>query len=209
MNFNYLVLEGPDFSGKSSLREDIENHLREVGRDYDIVREPGGTALGEQLRSMVLNVREEEPISSEAELFIMLASRAQLIQRKVLPALEAGKLVLSERGGPSTQVYQCHDEALRDTFRQYTKIACPLNPLYIFLELDYDTYVERSSSRGELDEIEKRYNSRAKYEMLLASYRQAAERETNRVIINVVGKTREQVLQEVLPYIDVGSKVGE
>lgn len=208
MNFNYLVLEGPDFCGKSSLRRDIEAYLQKKGRDYCVVREPGGTALGEELRDMVLSTSAEEPICPEAELFIMLASRAQLIQRRVLPALEAGKIVISERGGPSTQVYQCHDDALRDTFRHYTKIACPLSPLYVFLELDYDTYVERSSSRGELDVIEQRYNSRAKYEMLLASYRQAAERETNRVIIDVVGKTREQVLEAVLPYIAI-NEAGE
>lgn len=201
MNFNYIILEGPDFCGKSSLREDIEAALISRGREIEVVREPGGTPLGEMLRTAVIHQDAADPVSPEAELFLMLASRAQLVHRRVVPALSEGKVVISERGNPSTYVYQCHDDVLRDTFRHYSKVACPLTPLYIFLEIDYDTYVERRGTRDGLDSIEARYNSRAKYELLLASYRQAAARETNCVTINVVGKSREQVLAEVLPYI--------
>lgn len=80
----------------------------------------------------------------------------------------------------------------------------PITPLYVFLTIDYDTYAERRAKRDAekgLDEIEKRYVGRPSFEALAASYRQAALREQNAVHIDAVGKTVEQIADEVMPYV--------
>ena len=201
---SYIVLEGPDFSGKSSLIAHLAAMLQARDVGVELVREPGGTPFAECMRHSVL-FGGMDP-SPEAELFAMMAARADLFHKRILPALEEGKVVLGDRGSPSTDIYQCGtDDVLRDMFLRYKKLAAPITPLYIFLELDYDTYIERRSKRTdegqELDAIEKRYTERSKYEALMSSYRQAAAREQNVLIVNVVGKTVEQLGHEVWPYL--------
>lgn len=201
---SYIVLEGPDFSGKSSLIEHTTKQLQARGVEVEVVREPGGTPFAEAMRHSVL-FGDMNP-SAEAELFAMMAARADLFHKRILPALEQGKVVLGDRGSPSTDIYQCGtDDILRDMFLRYKKLAAPITPLYIFLELDYDTYIERRSKRvgdgQELDAIEKRYTERSKYEALMSSYRQAAAREQNVLVVNVVGKTIEQIGHEIWPYL--------
>lgn len=206
----YLVVEGPDFSGKSSLIKELERRLTASGHPVELVFEPGGTQYANHLRHIMLDaeyrnsVGIEEAPCAEAELFAMLSARADLVHRRVLPALAEGKIVISDRGSPSTDVYQCHDEPLRAIFRRYKPLAVPITPLYVFLTIDYDTYAERRAKRDAekgLDEIEKRYVGRSRFEALAASYRQAALREQNAVHIDVVGKTVEQVADEVMPYV--------
>lgn len=201
---SYIVFEGPDFAGKSSLIAFIAEQLQARDVEVEVVREPGGTPFAEAMRESVL-CGEYSP-SHEAELFAMLAARADLFAKRILPALEAGKVVLGDRGSPSTDIYQCgNDDVLRDMFLRYKKIAAPITPLYVFLELDYETYLERRNARTDagqkLDAIEKRYTERPKYEALMSSYRQAAAREQNVLIVNVVGKTVEQIHHELWPYL--------
>lgn len=201
---SYIVLEGPDFSGKSSLIAFIAEQLQARGVEVEVVREPGGTPFAEAMRTIVLQ-GEYDP-SPESELFAMLAARADLFHKRIIPALEQGKVVLGDRGSPSTDIYQCgNDDVLRDMFLRYKKIAAPITPLYVFLELDYDTYLERRNARTgdgqQLDAIEKRYTERSKYEALMSSYRQAAAREQNVLVVNVVGKTIEQIHHEIWPYL--------
>lgn len=209
---DYLVLEGPDFSGKSSLIEYLHAKLLDLGVQVEVVREPGGTHFAETMRSAVLNAEPETAPSPEAELFAMLAARADLFAKRIIPALEAGKTVLSDRGSPSTDIYQCgNDDLLRDMFMRYKKIAAPITPLYVFLELDYDTYIQRRSMRVDdgqpLDAIERRYTERPKYEALMSAYRQAASREQQVLVINVVGKTVEEIGQELWPYLGYDRKL--
>lgn len=199
----YIVTDGPDFAGKSSVIAELTRRLTDRGHAPVVVREPGGTPFAEYLRAGILS--GEYGQCQEAELFTMLAARADLFHRVILPALEEGRIVLGDRGSPSTDVYQCHDEILRDMFRRYKKIAAPVSPLYLFLELDYDTYVQRRNARvgggQEMDAIEVRYSERPKYEALMSSYRQAAAREQNVITVSVVGKTVEQICDELWPYV--------
>ena len=196
----YIIVEGPDCSGKSTLAKALEARLVSEGYCVEAVREPGGTALAEDIRAKVL--RGETEGSPDCELFLFLAARADLFTRRILPALEAGKVVLGDRGGPSTYAYQCKDDVSRDLFKRYKRIAMPLNPLYIFLEISYEEYERRKLARQEdIDALEARYDTRAKFEALMASYRQVRDMEPRVVSTIVDGRTTEDLVEEIYPFV--------
>jgi len=101
----FLVFEGIDGSGKSTQAKLLADHLREArGLDVLLVREPGGTQLGESLRGLILQSAED--LAPETELFLFMAARSHLVRKRILPALEAGQVVISDRFVWSSAVYQ-------------------------------------------------------------------------------------------------------
>ena len=100
----FIVLEGPDRCGKSTQAKLLVNYLIEQGKDVLLTREPGGTRTAEQIRQIVLQPGLN--ITPMAELFLYEASRAQHTEEHILPALEAGKIVICERYTMSTCAYQ-------------------------------------------------------------------------------------------------------
>ncbi|GAB4320132.1 MAG: dTMP kinase [Candidatus Zixiibacteriota bacterium] len=100
----FVVIEGLDASGKSTLVRDLTAAYRREGVPITTVREPGGTRLSEQVRRILLDTRDN--LTSQAELFLYLASRSQLIEEVIRPALVRGELVLSDRFSLSTLAYQ-------------------------------------------------------------------------------------------------------
>lgn len=161
----YLItLEGGEGSGKTTLLESLANFLTEEGYQVVKTREPGGTQLGESIRDWVLAQKSEIPISSQAELLLFLAARAQQIQEVILPALKAGKIVLCDRFNDSTVAYQ---GAARGLGVKYVQKLCslvcgPIIPqLTLFLDVSPEVGLNRSkkvekvhSASGELDRIE-------------------------------------------------------
>jgi dTMP kinase len=101
----FLVLEGPDGGGKTTQAARLGDWLR--GRGFDVLacREPGGTALGNRLRALVTE-RDAVSIAIRAEMLLFMASRAQMIDEVIRPALEAGRVVVCDRFLLSTLVYQ-------------------------------------------------------------------------------------------------------
>ncbi|HXV85667.1 MAG TPA: dTMP kinase [Gemmatimonadales bacterium] len=100
----FIVVEGPDGAGKTTLAAALARRLREQGITVREVREPGGTPLAERAREAVLD--PGLAASPEAELFLMLAARADLVAKVIRPALEAGAWVVSDRFDLSTEAYQ-------------------------------------------------------------------------------------------------------
>jgi dTMP kinase len=100
----FVVLEGPEGSGKSTLVEPMATLMRESGDDPVVVREPGSTKAAEIARQVLLD--PEHPVGPLAELFLYLAARADLVQRVIEPALSAGRTVLSDRFAMTTEAYQ-------------------------------------------------------------------------------------------------------
>jgi dTMP kinase len=100
----FLVFEGVEGAGKSTHLRLLSRRLDESGIAHLIVREPGGTAVGEGARELVLD--PDVPVCPEAELLLYLAARAELVRRVVGPALERGELVLADRYEMSTYAYQ-------------------------------------------------------------------------------------------------------
>jgi dTMP kinase len=100
----FVVLEGPEGSGKSTLIGPLAELMRASGVDPVVVREPGSTRAAEIAREALLD--PEHTVGPLAELFLYLAARADLVQSTIRPALEAGRVVLSDRYALSTEAYQ-------------------------------------------------------------------------------------------------------
>lgn len=100
----FVVLEGPEGSGKSSLIEPLAVRMRECGLDPVVIREPGSTRAAEIARQVLLD--PDHPVGPLAELFLYLAARADLVQRVIEPALAGGRTVLSDRFALTTEAYQ-------------------------------------------------------------------------------------------------------
>jgi len=101
----FISFEGIDFSGKSTQLELLKDHLIEHNKKVEILREPGGTEISEKIRRILLDNKNEEMVA-EAELFLFSASRAQLVREKILPYLEKGIYVITDRFHDSSTAYQ-------------------------------------------------------------------------------------------------------
>lgn len=101
----FIVMEGTDGSGKTTQINLLKEYLEEAGYECLITREPGGTVIGEEIRQLILNPEHKE-MSPVTEMLLYAASRAQLVHEVIGPALEEGKIVISDRFVDSSIVYQ-------------------------------------------------------------------------------------------------------
>jgi dTMP kinase len=101
----FLVLDGPDGGGKTTQAARLAGWLRDRGLDVVTCRDPGGTALGNRLRGLLLD-RDAMAISLRAEMLLYMASRAQMAEEIIRPALESGRVVVSDRFSLANIVYQ-------------------------------------------------------------------------------------------------------
>jgi dTMP kinase len=140
-----ISFEGGDGSGKSTQLRLLADYLSSQGRACICTREPGGTNLGKMIRKALLEVGDEQ-ISSQAEIFLYLADRAQHVQEIVQPALASGKIVLCDRFTDSTLAYQGYGRgADLHALRQMNVIAS--GGIIPDLTLLLDCPVERGLSR--------------------------------------------------------------
>ena len=104
MNSNYIAFEGIDGSGKTSIIENLSDILNSQNKEHTIVREPGGTSVGEGIRELLLS--HDYQVNPLAEALLFCAQRSQLIEEVVLPSLNNGVIVLSDRSAYSSVAYQ-------------------------------------------------------------------------------------------------------
>lgn len=146
----FITFEGLDGSGKSTQMTLLARRLRELGRDVLVTAEPGGTEIGEQIRRILLD-RANTGLRPVAELLLYFASRAQNVEEVILPALEHGRIVLSDRFTDSTLVYQGFGRGLgEEMVMTLERIACRgLKPdLTIYLDIDLETSLQRARARN-------------------------------------------------------------
>jgi dTMP kinase len=108
-----VTFEGPEGSGKTTLIQGLSEELARRGCESLILREPGGTPIGERIRAILLDL-SSRGMSAECELLLMEASRAQLVREKIVPALEAGLIVLCDRFADASTAYQGVGRGLGD-----------------------------------------------------------------------------------------------
>ncbi len=102
----FITFEGTEGCGKSTQIKLLDEHLRALGHRVRLLREPGGTLIGEEIRHTLKHSHNNAAMTAEAELLLMNASRAQLVREIIRPALAAGEIVVSDRFYDSTTAYQ-------------------------------------------------------------------------------------------------------
>ncbi len=112
MNGLLISFEGTEGCGKTTQIARLAERLRGCGRSVKLVREPGGTPIGEEIRHTLKHSQQNHAMTAEAELLLMNASRAQLVREIIRPALAAGEIVLCDRFYDSTTAYQGYGRGL-------------------------------------------------------------------------------------------------
>ena len=193
----FITLEGIEGVGKTTNREYIRGLLEQTGKPCVETREPGGTPLGEALREMLLE-HKHEGMSSDAELLMMFASRAEHLHKVILPALEAGKNVLCDRFTEATYAYQGGGRGIND--RKIAElenwVQGELRPdLTIILDAPVETGRDRAGRRSEPDRIEKEQNDF--FERVRQAYLQLANHYPQRIAVVDASVALEQVQDQV------------
>jgi dTMP kinase len=148
----FITFEGPEGSGKTTQLRRLAARLRDAGHEVVETQEPGGTAVGRELRNILLKP-EHGPIGATTELLLMFASRAQNVDEVILPALGAGKIVLCDRFTDSTLAYQGAARGLgADVVYDLDRIAC--RGLVPNLTILLDVPVEVGLARAQQNRIE-------------------------------------------------------
>ncbi|MBS1849962.1 MAG: dTMP kinase [Acidobacteria bacterium] len=207
----FITFEGLDGSGKSTQLEKLAKVLRAGGCSVVTTREPGGTTTGEKIRHVLLD-SGTAGLSSQAELALMFASRAQHIKEVIQPALHEGKIVLCDRFTDSTEAYQGGGRKLgSDPVLQLHDILCGgLRPdLTILMDSDVAASVERArrrnktrhSSRGKSDENRFEQESRAFFSRVRHAFLAIAEREPQRVVVVNARGTRAQTHAKIVELV--------
>ena len=175
---NVVIFEGQDCTGKTTMIDLVSGQLTERGVDHIVLREPGGTALGEHLRETLLTNREVlEDICPTASALMFLTARAQLLEEKIQPALARGQIVLMDRFDLSTVAYQSaeygeagykhgltDDAVVEKAIIEFGKKIKALNDLvigglprrYVLLTADPEVIAWRMENFREKDRFEER-----------------------------------------------------
>ena len=152
----FIAVEGIEGAGKSSAIAVIEQCLAQANIPFAKTREPGGTPLAEKLRAIVKEPCDEH-ITPECELFLMYASRSQLLHNKILPELKRGHWVIGDRHDLSSRAYQGGGREFNDdVINAIADITLNgFKPNFtLYLDLEPELGLSRAQARGELDRIE-------------------------------------------------------
>ena len=151
-----ITFEGIDFSGKSLQAKKLVQRLEHSGRTVEIFREPGGTTISEKIRHILLDPSHSE-MHPLTELLLYSASRAQLVQEKILPYLTQGKIVICDRFADSSTAYQGYGRGILLEMVQKAHFLAigELRPDITFLlDIDPEFAFRRKSKNRQLDRLE-------------------------------------------------------
>ena len=146
----FITFEGTEGSGKSTQIKLLAERLKALGHTVRVLREPGGTPIGEEVRHTLKHSQQNHAMTAEAELLLMNASRAQLVREIIRPALAAGEIILCDRFYDSTTAYQGYGREL-DLAQVKTVIDFAVGEtrphLTLFLHVPAEVSAERLRSR--------------------------------------------------------------
>ena len=193
----FITLEGPEGSGKTTQIAKVAKYLEERGYSVYRTREPGGTAIGDQIRATLLALGNTE-MHPRAEALLLQASRAQLVEEVILPRLKAGEIVLCDRYADSTLAYQGYGHqndltSLREIINYATGGLWP--DLTILLDIDVEEGLKRRNEAGDmnrLDALELDFHRRVRQ-----GYHQLAKAEPERWVIVKANRSVEAIQQEL------------
>lgn len=194
----FITLEGPEGSGKTSQLPALADFLRDQGYDVLVTREPGGTSVGDQIRDVLMNMKNVS-IVPQTEILLFQAARAQHVAEILRPALAEGKVVICDRFGDSTLAYQGygHQTDIR-TLQYLIHFATGgLTPdLTLLLDIPvsegFDRKIKNDSEWNRLDAYAKAFHERVRQ-----GYLELADEEPERWHIIDATQSKDQVQAEM------------
>ena len=200
MKANFITLEGIEGSGKTSSLKSITDLLDKKNISYVVTREPGGSSIGKELRAILLNPETE--ISPEVELMLMLSDRKDHVEKIILPNLEKGNWVVSDRFMDSSIAYQGGGRQLGKkliiSLSEYLNLPQP--DLTLLFDLPVETSLSRVKARGELDRFEK--EELEFHKRIRNTYLDLAKNNSNRIKIIDSSQKIESMLNNVKQAIE-------
>lgn len=194
----FITMEGGEGVGKSTNLAFVERFLRDNGVDVVCTREPGGTRIGEEIRELLLQVRQEK-VSTMTELLLMFASRAQHLFEFIEPALAKGKVVLCDRFTDATYAYQCGGRGveLQTVSVLEELVQHELRPDFtLLLDAPVSVGMSRAHKRGELDRFEQ--ENLDFFERVRTSYLEQAKHNSARYRVIDASLSLDEVQQQLL-----------
>lgn len=178
----FITFEGPEGSGKTTQIALLAQALRAAGRAVLTTREPGGTPLGERVRALLLDTAE--PVSAEAEAYLMTAARAEHVRHVLRPALQSGVIVISDRFADSTLAYQGAGRGLPIAeLRALQRLAVGDVWPDLTLLLDIDVRAGLARRRGAADMNRIDLEDETFHERVAEWFREAARDEPQRWVV--------------------------
>ncbi|MBH2001148.1 MAG: dTMP kinase [Moraxellaceae bacterium] len=197
----FISFEGTEGVGKTTLIRKIHQYFEQQGKEVVLTREPGGTPLAEQIRSLLLAVNHEEQMSHDTELLLIYAARAQHLQQVIIPALNAGKIVLSDRFTDASFAYQCSGRGLSQEKLELLNqtFVAKMPNITFWLDAPIELGMTRARERGALDRFEQEKLSF--FAKVRAGYEALWQAEPERMKRLDATQGAEVVFEEALQYL--------
>ena len=195
MQGKFITLEGIEGSGKSTSLETITDYLDNLNIEFIVTKEPGGGPLGRDLRKILLD--KQSVITPEVELLLMMADRKDHLDNLVLPNLQNGVWIISDRYLDSSYAYQGGGRQI-DTSKidLLTKLLnLPLPDLTLLFDLSPEIALERAKNRSEPDRFES--EPLAFHTRIRDAYKLLAQQDPNRFVLIDAAKNLERVQSQV------------
>ncbi|KQX57712.1 MULTISPECIES: dTMP kinase [unclassified Paenibacillus] len=205
MNGIFITFEGPDGAGKTTQLKKLAEELKKQGHDVLVTREPGGTAISDQIRSIILDPVNKEMVD-QAEVLLYASSRAQHVHQLILPALAAGRIVLCDRFIDASVAYQAYglgvDVDMVKAISRYASSGLQATRTYILdvpVEVSLARLHHRASGTGvnaqQLDRIEQKnvdYHSRVR-----EGFHQIAADHPERVRVVNANRSEDEIAKDI------------
>lgn len=198
----FITLEGGEGAGKSTCLAFIRDFLEQKGFPLVVTREPGGTPLAEEIRSLLLT-RRDERVAPDAELLLMFAARAQHLDQVILPALARGDWVLCDRFTDATYAYQGYGrhQPLPTIAALEQLVQGDLVPgLTLLLDLPVQEGLARAAARAEKDRFESEQD--AFFERVRQGYRERASAEPARFRVIDASQSLDKVQASIVAVLE-------
>jgi len=195
----FITFEGPDGSGKSTQIKKLKKKLESRGLETVLTREPGGTAISENIREIILDVKNSE-MDSLTEALLYAAARSQHVAQVIMPALTAGKTVICDRFMDSSIAYQGYGRKLGDQVRIINEYAVRgISPDITFLLL-LDPSIGKGRIKREYDRLESEKNKF--HDDVYQGYMELAKCNPNRIITIDATKSIVEIEQEIELHLE-------
>lgn len=198
----FITMEGPDGAGKTTQIELLKDYLNKKGYDVLITRDPGGNAVSEAIREVILN-KDFTEMGYMTELLLYAAARAQLVKENIKPALSAGKAVIADRFVDSSAVYQGIGRGLGiDTVYKVNEFALQgiLPDMTFLMDLDAEVGIARKKNQAELDRMEQ--ESLDFHKKVVEGYRSLAEMNPDRIVKVDAALPKEVIHDIIISYVE-------